>query len=493
MKESIQIGMGYYPQYLARVRRQLCAAITFVLASLLSACVVGPDYIPPKLSVPATFVEAPKNHWEGLATVTQANDTWWKNFDDPSLDRLIAEALKTAPSIAEAEARVWEARAMRGIVGADQLPIVDADGLYGRNHGSNNVPVGVPPGGLGPGINSNLWQSGFDASWELDVFGGQRRAIQSADATYAAVVEDRSDVVLTLLAEIVRDYVELRGAQRRIELARKNLDVEEDTQKLTRTLLNSGLAPRQDLLRAQALVASTEADMTIFETDERVATYRLAALIGCPPAEIVAELAAPQPIPQAINDVPVGLPSDLLLRRPDVRAAERRVAAANARIGVAQADLYPHFSLTGVIGLESLNLSSFTTASSGYYSIGPSVNWRIFDAGRIHFQVLAESARTDAAAAAYQRSVMNALRDVETALVSYAKAKVRHDKLVSVSEASKEVVNNANLLYKQGVEDFLPVLDAERTLYESDDKLAQSERDTALALVALYKSLGGGW
>ena len=216
-------------------------------------------------------------------------------------------------------------------------------------------------------------------------------------------------------------------------------------------------------------------------------------MIGQPSREIVAELSVPRPIPRAVSEVPVGLPSELLERRPDVRAAERRIAAANARIGVAKADLYPHFSLNAVTGLESLYFTSFSSASSGYYQIGPGITWRIFDAGRIRFQVRAESARTDAAVAAYQRSVLEAFRDVETALVSYANAKIRSNHLAAESAADQQATEIATLLYKRGVESFLPVLDAERSLYAAEDALALSERDSSLALIALYKSLGGGW
>jgi multidrug efflux system outer membrane protein len=308
-----------------------------------------------------------------------------------------------------------------------------------------------------------------------------------------AVTEDRADVVLTLLAEVARNYVELRGAQRRIEVARKDLAVERDLQALTQSLLAAGLAPQQDLLRAQAQVSDIEAAIPGFETDERAAAYRIAALIARPLAEMATELSATRPIPQAMSEVPVGLPSELLERRPDVRAAERRIAAANARIGIAQADQHPHFSLTAVTGLESLYFTSFSSASSGYYKIGAGISWRIFDAGRIHFQVRAESARTDAAAAAYQRSVLNAFRDVETALISYANAKIRHNNLAAESAADAQATEIARLLYEKGLESFLPVLDAERSLHAADDQLAQSERDSALALIALYKSLGGGW
>jgi NodT family efflux transporter outer membrane factor (OMF) lipoprotein len=253
------------------------------------------------------------------------------------------------------------------------------------------------------------------------------------------------------------------------------------------------LAPQQDLLRAEAQVRDIQAAIPEFETDERAAAYRIAALIARPFAEVAAELSVPHPIPQSASEVPVGLPSELLKRRPDVRAAERRIAAANARIGVAQADLYPHFSLTGVAGLESLYFSSFGNASSGYYQIGPGVTWRIFDAGRIRFQVRAESARTDAAAAAYQRAVLEAFRDVETALVSYANQKIRRNELAAESAADAQAAEIAKLLYEKGVESFLPVLDAERALYTADDALAESERDSTLSLIALYKSLGGGW
>jgi multidrug efflux system outer membrane protein len=285
----------------------------------------------------------------------------------------------------------------------------------------------------------------------------------------------------------------LRGVQRQLAVARSNLSIQQDSLSLTRSQFDAGLASRLDVLRAQAQVSDTEAAIPTFEADERASIYRIGALVGHPPEQLLAQLDTPQAIPLAVADVPVGLPSDLLRRRPDIRAAERRIAAANARIGVAQADLYPHFSLTGVAGLESLNASTFLTAPSRYFSIGPSINWLIFDAGKVRFEMRAEEARTDQAAAIYQRTVLGALRDVETALVSYAQSKVRHERLAAEVTADREAVTIATRLYRQGLNDFLSVLDAERSLYAADDKLAQSDRDTALALVALYKALGGGW
>jgi multidrug efflux system outer membrane protein len=462
------------------------------LGWLLAGCTVGPDYVAPQPAVPAHFAEIAAPETAGADRRHSADD-WWQDFGDATLDRLMAAALASAPDIAEAEARIREARALQGIAGAAQYPTADATGEYQRNHGSANVPIGVPPGGLGPGVGSNLWQAGFDASWEIDVFGGKRRGVESADAALQAAVADRGDVVLTLLAEVARDYVGLRGVQRQLAVAHENLAIQQDALSLTQSQLNAGLASSLDVLRAQAQVSDTESAIPSFEADERTAIYRIGALIGRAPEELLGELGTPQPIPLAVPDVPIGLPSDLLRRRPDIRAAERRIAAANARIGVAEADLYPHFSLTGLVGLESLNGSSFFNPLSRYSSIGPSVNWLVFDAGKVRFEMRAEQARTDEAAASYQRVVLGALRDVETALVSYSRAEMRGRKLAAEVDADRQAVGVATRLYRQGLESFLSVLDAERSLYIAADKLAQSDRDTALALVALYKALGGGW
>ena len=476
-------------------RRQIAGlgAIVAAWAGLLAGCTVGPDYVPPKPAMPAGYTEQIGSTTHAANGAPTSNDAWWEGFNDATLNSLMTDALQSAPDLTVAEARVREARALAGIAGAEQYPTADAGAKYDRTHGSANVPVGVPPGGLGPGANGNLWQAGFDASWEIDVFGGKRRGVEAADASYQATVADLGDVELTLLAEVARNYIELRGVQRQLAVARSNLSIQQDSLSLTRSQFDAGLASRLDVLRAQAQVSDTEAAIPTFEANKRASIYRIGALIGHPPEQLLAQLDTPQAIPLAVADVPVGLPSDLLRRRPDIRAADHRIAAANARIGVAQADLYPHFSLTGVAGLESLNASTFLTSPSRYFSIGPSISWLIFDAGKVRFEMRAEEARTDQAAAVYQRTVLGALRDVETALVSYAQSQVRHERLAAEVTADREAVTIATRLYRQGLNDFLSVLDAERSLYAADDKLAQSDRDTALALVALYKALGGGW
>lgn len=481
---------------LARGRRRsrawLAGAVSCVMAGMVAGCTVGPDYVAPKTALPAAYGERAQASSKA-ASPDASLDSWWQNLGDATLNALIEDALQSAPDIAEAEARVREARALRGIAGAADYPEVDAGGLYRRTHGSANVPTGVQPGGMGPGKNGNLWQAGFDASWEIDVFGGTRRSVESANASYEAAVAGSEDVRLTLAAEIARNYIELRGAQRRLDVARRNLAIQQDGLVLTRAQFDAGLASRLDMLRAEALVSDTQAEIPSLIADARGSIYRIGALVGHQPEALLAQLDAPQAIPTPVADVPVGLPSDLLQRRPDIRAAERRLAAAHARIGVAKADLYPHFSLTGAAGLESLDASTFLTSPSRYLSVGPSIRWLIFDAGRVRFQVHAEEARTDAAAAAYERTVLSALRDVETALVSYGQSRVRRDQLSAETASDREAVTVATRLYRQGLVDFLPVLDAERSLYAADDKLAQTDRDTALALVALYKSLGGGW
>ena len=463
-------------------------AVGAAFAGVLVGCAIGPDYVAPGHLLPARFAEG-----DSTVSAPRLENTWWKAFGDSTLDWLMAEAQQSAPDLAEAEARLREARALQGIAVAAEYPVVNGSAAYDRTRGSANVPIGVPPGGLGPGEYGNLWQAGFDASWEIDIFGGRRRAVESADAAYQAAVADRADVELSLLAEVARSYVELRGAQRELAVARENLAIQQDSLHLTQAQFDAGLSSRLDLARAKAQVADTEAAIPSFENEERASIYRIGALIGRPPEDLVLELNATQPIPQADSEVPPGLPSDLLRRRPDIRAAERRIAAANARIGVAKADLYPHFSLTGAAGLESLKASSFPTASSSYFSVGPGVSWLIFDADKVRFEISAEEARTDGNVAAYQRTVLTALRDVETALVARARTMERQRRLADEVEADKQAVGLATQLYAEGLTDFLSVLDSERSLDAAQDKLAQTDRDSALALIALYKALGGGW
>jgi multidrug efflux system outer membrane protein len=460
----------------------------FFLFLALAGCTVGPDYVPPKPDLPDRFAEQSDAKPGGGAA-----ETWWRQFHDPTLDGLVADALKDGPDIEIADARVRAARAERAFVAAEDDPTMTAGASVARQHGSGNVPVGTPPGGSGPNVGSNLYLAGFDAGWEIDVFGGVRRAVESAEASVGAAIENRHDAELTLTAEVARDYIELRGAQRRLAIAREILEERQDVRGLVAAQFKSGLVGSLDMKRADSELASSEAEIPGLEAEERADIYRLGVLVGKPPEALADTLAQATSIPEASNPVPAGLPSDLLKRRPDIRSAERRIAAANARIGVAEADLYPHFSLTGIAGLESLNAGELATTKSRYFAVGPSISWLVFDAGRVRDQMAIEQARTDEASADYRRTVLAALGEVETALVAYGRQQIRRDALEREVAADRDSLDLAKRLYAQGLQDFLAVLDAERSLHASEVALADAQRDTAVSLVALHKALGGGW
>jgi NodT family efflux transporter outer membrane factor (OMF) lipoprotein len=416
---------------------------------------------------------------------------------------------------------VREARALRGVTGADLLPNLNANASYTRSRSSENAfSFGGGGGSFNPGTGggggggggggapvidfddfsddgpTDLYQAGFDANWEIDLFGRVRRSIEAAEADVAAAVEDRRDALVTLLSEVARNYVELRSFQRRLDIARANLKAQQDTLDLTNARFKANLISDLDVARADAQVATTAAQIPALEAQRNTAAHRLGVLLGQPPASLLDELigpAADTAIPVGPPEVPPGLPSDLLRRRPDVRRAERQLAAATARVGVATADLFPRFSLTGSLGLQSDTFRDLGDSGSRFYSIGPSVSWPIFDAGRIRAQVRAENARQEAAVVTYEQSVLTALEDVENALVNHGKEQQRRDALRRAVAANRRSVEMATQLYDRGLTDFLDVLEAQRALFASEDALAQSDRTISTSLVALYKALGGGW
>jgi NodT family efflux transporter outer membrane factor (OMF) lipoprotein len=458
-------------------------ALVVAAASALSACTVGPDYHAPTTAAPAAFGEI---SGDAAAAAKHPDAAWWTTFHDPVLDSLIARAVRANPDLRAAQARVREARAVHKIASADHYPTVDATGDATRTRTSDNIADF-------PGSTSNLFQTGFDALWEIDVFGGVRRQVEAAEADLGASIEDRRDVLVSLLAEVARNYVDLRGAQRQGAIARENLASQRSTLDLTRTRLVGGIATDLDVARQETQVAATESTIPSFESDARVAEHALAALVGLPPKALAAELEPAGAIPATPPDVPVGLPSELLLRRPDVRRAERQLAAATARIGEAKADYFPRFSLTGAVGLASDDLDQLLDAHSRTASVGAGVRWRVLDFGRIEGNVEIRTAQEEQAAAAYESTVLASLREVEDALVNLANERTRHVSLAQAEHAAGRAVDLANQLWSAGRTDFLSVLDAQRNLFLAQDALVQSERRTALDLVALYKALGGGW
>jgi NodT family efflux transporter outer membrane factor (OMF) lipoprotein len=461
------------------------------LALLLDGCTVGPDYHPP------TSQNVPKKWSEPLAggetSQPDAASTWWKNFHDPELDSLINRAVASNLDLKIAEARVRQARAQYGVAVADFLPTLDANASYERQQQSQNQPVigafSVPSSAF----NNNVYQAGFDASWEIDVFGGTRRNVEAAQADVAAAEYSRRDVLVILLAEVSRDYVQCRLDQRRLAIAEANLKAQQDGLDLSRERYDKGLTSALDVEQAATLLAITQAEVPSLQSSIKVSIHRLGVLLAQPPGALYEELSATAPIPARPPQVPVGLPSDLLRRRPDVQQAERQLAAQTARIGVATADLFPKFYITGTAGLESISASNWFTGGSKYWSIGPTLQWRLFEGDKIRSNIKVQTAMQQAALAHYEKTVLTSLADVEDALTAYANEQVRRESLARAVASSQDSLNLANERYANGIASFLDVLEAERSLYQTQDQLAQSDGLVTVDLISLYKALGGGW
>jgi NodT family efflux transporter outer membrane factor (OMF) lipoprotein len=450
-------------------------------------CSVGPNYHQPRVGMPGSWTE----HLEGGTTNrTALVAEWWTTFRDPKLNSLIGRAIQSNYDLRIAEARLRQARAQRKVSASDFWPALDASGSYTRERVSENGLQAVAPG---VPLENNLYQAGFDAAWEIDVFGGKRRALEAATADVGASQEDRSDTLVTLLAEVARNYVELRGLQQRLVITRDNIKSQQDALEVTQARFKGGVASELDVTQAAALLASTRSQLPALETSIKQTMHQLAVLLGQVPGALRAELSEDSPIPPTPPEVPVGLPSELLRRRPDIRRAERQLAATTARIGVQTGELFPKFSLTGSAGLSSLSASDWFTGGSKVWSMGPTVQWRIFDAGRIRANIRVENARQEEALAVYEKTVLTSLQDVENALVAYGQEQVRYRSLKEGAEADQRAVELANELYSKGLADFLNVLDAQRSLYLAQDQLVQSQKTVSQNLVALYKALGGGW
>jgi multidrug efflux system outer membrane protein len=462
---------------------------------LATACSVGPDYKEPALAVPAEWNEAQQ---KGVDSRPAELARWWTSFEDPLLNSLVERAVKSNLDLRVAEARIREARAARAVVASGAWPTVDVSGSYTRSRTSENA-LNIPSegsagvGGSGVKLERNLFTAGFDADWEIDVFGGVRRSVEAADATIAATQYNQRDVLVTLLGDVARNYIELRGAQRRLAVARANLKTQQDSLDLTRVRFNVGLTSDLDVARAEAQLNSTASQVPTLESLLKQAAYNLDLLLGLAPGELWQELEKELAVPRLPAEVLVGLPSDLLRRRPDIRLAERQLAAATAQVGSAVADLFPRFFLTGAAGLQSISASDWFTGGSRYWSIGPTVRWPIFDAGRIRANIEIRNEQQEQALSQYEKAVLAAFGDVEKSLVNYAQEQVRYRALTDAVAANRRAVAMANELYVRGLEDFLSVLDSQRALYLTESELAQSEAVMASNLVALYKALGGGW
>jgi len=473
-----------------RRSRRVCVVMLSLSALIgIAGCNVGPNYERPEVRTPTSFTES----FPGPATRPVALSAWWASFNDPRLNDLVERSLQSNLDLRIAAARVRETRAQRGVIDANLFPMVDAGGSFTRSKASDNIrgDFSIVPGASNRA--SNLWQAGFDAGWEIDIFGGTRRELEAAEADISSAIEDQRDVRVTLLAEVARNYIELRGAQRRTLIARKNIDTQRETLDLTRAKADAGLGSDLDVARAEALVATSESTIPSLESAERRAAHALAVLLGQGPGTLVQDLAEYTPLPVGTPALPVILPSELLRRRPDIRRAEADLRAITARVGVATADLFPRFSLTGGLGLESEKFKDLARGDSLYWSIGPSVSWPIFDAGRIRANIRVQNYRTEQALARYEKAVLTSLQEVEDALVNYDRERIRRDSLARAVAANQRAVELADALYGRGLATFLDVLSAQTSLFEAEDAYVQSDQLLASNLVAVYKALGGGW
>jgi NodT family efflux transporter outer membrane factor (OMF) lipoprotein len=458
-------------------------------------CAVGPNYRQPKIPVESGWSEAAANKNTGPSQT--GLDQWWLVFKDPELTALVERAIRANLDLQLAEARIHEARATTRIEAAPLWPEFDATGSFSRTLQSQNAAqIGSTSPSAGPVISDqpmNLYQPGFDASWEIDVFGGTRRSVESAQASFEASIYDRNDVLLMLLGEVASGYIDLRSYQTQLEVTENNLAAQTGTLKLTRARYEGGLASDLDVAQQEAQVAATASEIPTLETSCRQSIHSLGTLLGELPDALSEELSSPAPIPTAPPELPLGLPSELLRRRPDIRRDERKLAAAVANIGVATADLFPKFSLTGATQLQSISVSNLLSEGSLYWTFGPTVTWPIFQGGKIVANIDKSDAQRDEALITYQQTILNALEEVENEIVAYTRERERYQHLLTAVSASRRALELSTELYLGGLKNFLDVLDAQRTLLSSENDLAASQAAVSKDLVALDKALGGGW
>jgi len=419
--------------------------------------------------------------------------TWWKILRDPVLDSVIERAVEGNLDVRIAESRVRQARAQRGVASSKYYPEGEVDGSYQR---FKTTESGSTTGAGTPGTRERrfgLYLLGFDASWEIDLFGGVRREVEAADADLAASREALRDTLVTLQGEVARNYVEVRALQLRLDIAREDVKARRETVELNEAKFRGGLIPELDLARARGALANAESTIPLLENALLAAMHRLAVLLGQEPMSLVKELSVKTDLPQVPENLPAGLPSNLLRRRPDIRRAERELAAATARIGVSTADLFPRFSLTGAFGYQSLHVDDLFDQGSNFWQIGPTIQWNILNLKRILSNIEASKAVRDGSLAQYEKSVLTALEEVENALVSLVQEKRRVEVLTDAVRANGLAADLALARFQAGLESYLAVIDAQSALRVSQDQLAQSKQNTALGFIALYKALGGGW
>lgn len=495
----------------AAAPRRLALRITLTVLSvgaLLAGCTVGPDYEAPKTPVPEQFGEASpttsaiqglenqtvmlNSHRPGATMPTTAVaattepinlERWWKSFHDSELDSLIDRSVKANYTVQIAISRVRQARQERIVVAAPLLPQLNANAGYTR---SNNPKEHI----ILPNENSQI---GVDASWEIDIFGGTRRAVESADYNIDAAVESQRDAMITLMGEVALDYIQLRGAQAQLAVTLQSLKAQQDTLSLTEARTKAGIGDDSDVANALSQVESTASAVPGLEASIDESIHALSVLLSVDPSALMDELKKPSPLPMGPPQVPAGLPSDLVRRRPDVRMAERNLAAATANIGVATANLFPKFSLNAGVNQSSSELRHLFDFSSRTYSIGPSASWDIFSAGSVQANIEVNNEIQNQALLTYKQTVLSSLQNVEDALIVYDREQLHNQAVAAQLDAAQRAFNIAFELYSKGLQNFLYVLTSQQSLFGAQQSMASSNTQLNVDLIGVYKALGGGW
>ncbi|MCW5766323.1 MAG: efflux transporter outer membrane subunit [Phycisphaeraceae bacterium] len=474
--------------------RPLAGALTLAGAcASMTGCMVGPDYKPPVTEMPGNYAELAGAAGPGMDVSTIEETAWWKRFDDAVLASLVERAVAANNNIRVAEARVRQARSAREVARSFLFPRIGVGASVLRFRGSGAL-IDL----MDAGLESNLFQVGFDAEWTVDLWGGTRRLVESAAAEEEGAASRRRGVVLLIASETARAYMELRGAQRELEVARATLDSQNQTLAVTRERQTNGLASELEVVRARTEAEGTASEIPPIEQAIREYIHVLSTLLALEPTALSDELSSPTGIPAVPERVEVGVPSDLLRRRPDIQAAERRIASATARVGVATAQLFPQMVLGVGGGFASRNSGDLFNGNSSadpstYYLAGPSINWEIFDAGRRRATIGHSEAEVDAAKAVYEDTVLGAFREVESALVAVDRSRARVADLERLVASAHEALTIAQGDYRTGLLDQLTVLDAQRQASRADMLLVQGRVALTVNVVRLYKALGGGW
>lgn len=467
------------------VNRAFSIILTIIPFFIFSGCApVGPDYEPPEEKTPISWhTELQQGLSEETADPEQLA-AWWTIFNDPVMTDLIGEAIRNNLDLKQAGAKLREVRTRRGISETGLFPELDASGSASRSRGSENS---------GAGTSRSYYSIGFDASWEIDVFGGLRRSVEAAEADVDASRENLRDVLISLTAEVALNYLDIRTTQKRLTVAKKNIAALEEAFEFINWRYQAGLSNELTVQQARYNLESTRAQLPLLQKILEQAKNRMAVLVGKIPGAVHELLESQQPIPDIPPTVAVGVPAETLRQRPDIRRAERNLAAQTARIGEATADLYPRFRLSGSIGLEALEAGDLFYSGSDSWNIIPGVSWNIFDAGAIRKNIAVQNAIQEQYLLAYESTVLAALEEVENVLNDYAEEQVRRQRLAEAADAARQAEELADQQYTAGLMDYTAVLDAQRSLLSFDDQLAESDGNVTANLIRLYKVLGGGW